>query len=60
MQNFRSKPHSAMRRVDDADRDDYLATIAVTRLLLGPGLRVQVPPNLSEPETLPLLLSRRD
>ena len=57
VQNFRSKPHSAMRAVKDADRDDYLATIAVTRLLLGPGYRVQVPPNLSEPETFPMLLA---
>ena len=34
------------RRPDDAGIDDFLATIAVTRLVLGPAMRVQAPPNL--------------
>ena len=46
VQNFRAKPDTAMRRSPDADLDDYLATIAVARVLLGPGARVQAPPNL--------------
>ena len=46
VQNFRAKPDTAMRRSPDADIDDYLATIAVARVLLGPGARVQAPPNL--------------
>jgi FO synthase len=46
VQNFRAKPDTAMRRTPDADIDDYLATIAVARVLLGPGARVQAPPNL--------------
>jgi FO synthase len=46
VQNFRAKPETAMRHSADASIDDYVATIAVTRLLLGPGVRVQAPPNL--------------
>src|SRR4051812_20633208 len=48
VQNFRAKPDTAMRRSPDADLDDYVATIAVARVLLGPGARVQAPPNLVE------------
>jgi FO synthase len=48
VQNFRAKPDTAMRAADDADIDDYVATLAVARILLGPGARVQAPPNLVE------------
>lgn len=46
VQNFRAKPDTAMRHVDDLDLADYRAAIAVTRLVLGPRARVQAPPNL--------------
>ncbi len=46
VQNFRSKPDTAMRHIDDLDLDEYRASIAVTRLVLGPKARVQAPPNL--------------
>ncbi|MGH3729845.1 MAG: bifunctional FO biosynthesis protein CofGH [Micromonosporaceae bacterium] len=46
VQNFRAKPDTAMRDVPDADLDDLAATIAVARLVLGPKLRIQAPPNL--------------
>jgi len=46
VQNFRAKPDTAMRHADDLDLDEYRATIAVTRLVLGPKARVQAPPNL--------------
>lgn len=46
VQNFRAKPDTAMRGVDDLGLDDYLATVAVARLVLGPRMRVQAPPNL--------------
>jgi FO synthase len=46
VQNFRAKPDTAMRGVPDAELDDLAATIAVTRLVLGPGARIQAPPNL--------------
>ena len=46
VQNFRAKPDTAMRHADDLPLDDYRATIAVTRVVLGPKARVQAPPNL--------------
>ncbi|UOY03185.1 bifunctional FO biosynthesis protein CofGH [Blastococcus sp. PRF04-17] len=46
IQNFRAKPDTAMRGHADAELDDLVATIAVARLLLGPGTRIQAPPNL--------------
>jgi len=48
VQNFRAKPDTAMRHADDLPLADYRAAIAVTRLVLGPGARVQAPPNLVE------------
>ena len=49
IQNFRAKPDTAMRLAPDADSDDYLATVAVARVVLGPRMRIQAPPNLSDP-----------
>jgi FO synthase len=46
VQNFRAKPDTKMRDTPDAELADLAATIAVTRLVLGPGARVQAPPNL--------------
>ncbi|MBO9523641.1 MAG: bifunctional FO biosynthesis protein CofGH [Nocardioidaceae bacterium] len=46
VQNFRAKPDTAMRHVDDLGLDEYLAAIAVTRIVLGPKVRIQAPPNL--------------
>jgi FO synthase len=46
VQNFRAKPETAMRHADDLGLDEYRAAIAVTRLVLGPKMRVQAPPNL--------------
>ncbi|MCG5430800.1 bifunctional FO biosynthesis protein CofGH [Mycobacterium sp. MYCO198283] len=46
VQNFRAKPATAMGAAPDADLADFLATIAVARLVLGPKMRIQAPPNL--------------
>jgi FO synthase len=46
VQNFRAKPETAMRHTDDLGLDEFRAAIAVTRLVLGPKMRVQAPPNL--------------
>jgi len=46
VQNFRAKPDTKMRGVPDAALDDLAATIAVARLVLGPSVRIQAPPNL--------------
>ena len=46
VQNFRAKPDTKMRDTPDAELADLAATIAVTRLVLGPQARIQAPPNL--------------
>ncbi|GAB2724987.1 bifunctional FO biosynthesis protein CofGH [Nocardia thraciensis] len=46
VQNFRAKDDTAMRDTPDADIEEFLATIAVSRLLLPPDVAVQAPPNL--------------
>ncbi|MDI3314126.1 MAG: bifunctional FO biosynthesis protein CofGH [Mycobacterium sp.] len=56
VQNFRAKEHTAMAAMPDAGIDDLLATVAVARLVLGPGMRIQAPPNLvSRSERLALI-----
>jgi FO synthase len=46
VQNFRAKPDTKMRGMPDAEVEDLAATIAVARLVLGPSMRIQAPPNL--------------
>lgn len=48
VQNFVAKPDTRMADQPDASQDLELATIAVARLLLGPKMVVQAPPNLSD------------
>ena len=57
VQNFRAKDDTSMRSTPDLGEEEYLATIAVTRLLLGPTVSVQAPPNLSEPQQISRLLA---
>jgi FO synthase len=47
VQNFRAKPRTPMRDAPDAETVELLWTVAAARLLLGPDMNVQVPPNLS-------------
>ena len=46
VQNFRAKPGTKMMGAPDADLQELAATIAVARLVLGPKMRIQAPPNL--------------
>lgn len=48
IQNFRAKPDTAMANVKDASMSDMLWTIAVSRLILGPDMNIQAPPNLND------------
>ncbi len=50
VQNFRAKDDTAMRAVPDLGEDEFLATVAVARLLLGPSVSLQAPPNLAGDE----------
>ena len=56
VQNFRAKPRTAMAAHDDLALQEYVAAVAVSRLLLGPKARVQAPPNLSDSTELGLLI----
>jgi FO synthase len=47
VQNFRSKPLIPMRGQPDPSAEDLLRTVAVARLLLGPSMNIQAPPNLT-------------
>jgi FO synthase len=56
VQNFRAKDRTAMAAAPDADFNEFLACVAVARLVLGPDMRIQAPPNLVSPtECLALL-----
>ena len=46
VQNFRAKPGTPMAAASEPSLEDHLWTIAVARLVLGPGTSVQAPPNL--------------
>jgi len=56
VQNFRAKPGIPMRDAPEPTLDDLLRTVAVARLLLGPDVNIQAPPNLS-PGGYPRLLA---
>lgn len=57
IQNFRAKPDTAMRSSSDCDTERHVAAVAVTRLIMGPNMRVQVPPNLSDLSQLRALVN---
>ena len=56
LQNFRAKPEIPMAVSEEPDELALARLVAVARLILGPDANLQVPPNLSNPESLPLLL----
>ncbi|MDJ0002794.1 bifunctional FO biosynthesis protein CofGH [Rhodococcus fascians] len=56
VQNFLAKSDTAMRSVPDAGLEEFLATIAVTRMVIGPSMRIQAPPNLVAAEETAALL----
>src|SRR5438093_993204 len=47
IQNFRAKPDIPMAAHPEPSLEDMLRTIALARLVLGPQMNVQAPPNLS-------------
>jgi FO synthase len=57
IQGFRVKPDTAMRNDEDVPLHEWLAAIAVTRVVLGPRARVQAPPNLVDLDEAKLLLA---
>jgi FO synthase len=47
IQNFRAKPGTLMASAPEPSLDDHLWTIAVARLIFGPAMSLQAPPNLN-------------
>jgi FO synthase len=56
VQNFRAKPEIAMAEAPEPDAYDMARAIATARLVMGPHVSVQAPPNLS-PNQIELFLS---
>ena len=48
VQNFRAKPRTVMHAAPEPDEEAFLASIATARIVLGPHVSVQAPPNLSD------------
>src|SRR2546421_10250802 len=48
VQNFLPKAGTAMHHRPPCDRDEFVWTVAAARLVLGSGMHVQAPPNLSD------------
>ena len=56
VQNFRAKEGTKMRHAPEPDLDELLWTIAVARIVFGPDMSIQAPPNLS-PGVLPQIVA---
>ena len=56
VQNFRAKPGTKLAGAAEPDLNDLLWTLAAARLILGPTMNIQAPPNLS-PGVYPRLIA---
>jgi len=56
VQNFRAKPGTKMAEFAEPPLEELLWTVAAARLIFGPEMTVQAPPNLS-PGALPRLVA---
>ena len=56
IQNFRAKPGTKMADSIEPSLDDHVWTIAAARLILGPEMMIQAPPNLHSTDGLAELL----
>ncbi len=50
IQNFRAKPGTRMATAPEPDLDDLLWTLGIARIIFGPEMNIQAPPNLSPEE----------
>jgi FO synthase len=55
VQNLRAKPGTRMAAAPEPTLEEHLWTVAVARLVLGPAMNIQAPPNL-QPEGLAQLI----
>jgi len=56
VQNFRAKPNTRMAAAPEPDQSEHLWTIAVARLIFGPAMNLQAPPNLM-PDALEAMIA---
>ncbi|WP_082498827.1 MULTISPECIES: 7,8-didemethyl-8-hydroxy-5-deazariboflavin synthase CofG [unclassified Rathayibacter] len=56
VQNFRAKPRTAMQNEVDLELQEYVANVAVARLVVGADVTIQAPPNLTDEQELGLLI----
>jgi FO synthase len=56
VQNFRAKPGTKLAGAAEPDLNDLIWSIAAARLILGPTMNIQAPPNLS-PGVYPRLIA---
>ncbi len=57
VQNFKAKPGTRMASHPEPSFEDHQWTIAAARLILGPEMTIQAPPNLHAPDELAGLLA---
>ena len=55
IQNFRAKPGTRMADAPEPIAEELIWTIAVARILFGPEMNIQAPPNLSPGKLAPLI-----
>ena len=55
IQNFTAKPGTRMAAHPDAPHAELLWTIAMARIVMGPGMSIQAPPNLAPEGVEPLV-----
>ncbi len=56
VQNFLPKPGTSLHNAPACDPEEFVRTIAMARIILGPEMHLQAPPNLSDPEELAALV----
>jgi FO synthase len=49
VQNFKPKPGTRMEHSPEPGDEEFLAAVATARVVLGPAVNIQAPPNLSDP-----------
>ena len=55
IQNFRAKPGTVMADAPEPPLEEHLWTIAAARLIFGPSMSIQAPPNLRADDLEPLI-----
>ncbi|MDE0510509.1 MAG: bifunctional FO biosynthesis protein CofGH, partial [Gammaproteobacteria bacterium] len=56
IQNFRRKPGTKMHDAPEPALEELLWTVAMARIIFGPHMNIQAPPNLTLDESLPDLI----